>query len=196
MTSTGKGPTPRISLPGDDELPKEIRDVLGALPPLHVFRVMGRAPASFRPFLEMGLSVLARSELDPRLREIAVLRVAHVTGSHYEWVQHVAVARGAGVRDDEINAIACDGPVVGLDEEACLLCRVAEEISRDVRLSDEALAAALERFGERQTMELIVCCGHFNMVSRILESARVELEPDSVLGERTTLRRETSETGQ
>ena len=170
-----------ISLPGDDELPPEIQQTLSALPPLNVFRIMGRAPASFQPFLDLALSILVKSELDARKREIAVLRVAHVTQAEYEWVQHVAVAKSVGVTQPEIDLIAGDGPVCGLDEEGNLLCRVADEISRDVRLSDDALAAIVERYGERQAMELILCCAYFNMLSRILESTRVPLEAAPVL---------------
>jgi AhpD family alkylhydroperoxidase len=131
---------------------------------MNVFRVLSRAPASFESYIGLAISILARSEFDPRKREIAVLRVAHVTRARYEWVQHVSVARGAGVTPEEIDRIAVDGPVTDLDEEGNLLCRVADEISRDVRLSDDALAAILERYGERQAMELILCCAYFNCV--------------------------------
>ena len=58
---------PHISLPGDDELPPEIQQTLAALPPLNVFRIMGRAPASFQPFLELALSQHA----EPHPREHA-----------------------------------------------------------------------------------------------------------------------------
>jgi alkylhydroperoxidase family enzyme len=174
---------PRISLPTDDELPPEISEVLNKLPPLNVFRMMARAPESFRPFMEFAFSILAKAEFDTRKREIAVLRVAHMTKAKYEWVQHVAVAKGVGVTQEEIDRIGVDGPVDGLDEEGNLLCRVADEISRDVRLSDEALAAIIERYGERQAMELILCCAYFNMLSRVLESTRVELEETPVLGQ-------------
>ena len=56
--------------------------------------------------------------------------------------------------------------------------RVAEEISRDIRLSDEALSAILTRYGTRQASELILCCSYFNMLSRFLESTRVALDED------------------
>ena len=171
---------PRISLPSDEELRPEICHVLNTLPPLNVFRIMGRVPESFQPFLDFAFSILVKSELDPRKREIAVLRVAHVTKANYEWVQHVAVAKGVGVTQEEIDLIGADAPVSGLDEEGNLLCRVADEISRDVRLGDEALAAIIERYGERQALELILCCAYFNMLSRFLESTRVELEPEAV----------------
>lgn len=173
---------PKIPLPDEAALPAAIRDTLASLPPLNVFRMMANLPASFRPLLDLAGSILFGSDLNPRTREIAVLRVAHVTRSQYEWVQHVAVAKGTGVTDAEIARIAVDGPVTGLGDEGDLLCRVADEISRDVRLSDAALAEILERYGVQQAAELILCCSYFNMLSRFLESTRVELEDHAVLG--------------
>ena len=167
---------PKIPLPSDDQLPADIRETLANLPPLNVFRMMANAPASFRGFLQLAGSILMQSEFDSRKREIAILRVAHVTRSSYEWTQHVRLAQQIGVTQEEIDHIGVDGPVQGLDEESVLLCRVAEEISRDIRLSDAALEAILTRYGVRQATELILCCSYFNMLSRFLESTRVELE--------------------
>ena len=167
---------PKIPLPTDDQLPADIREALANLPPVNVFRMLANAPASFHAFVQLALSILMQSELDSRKREIAILRVAHVTGSSYEWVQHVRLALGLGVAQEEIDRIATDGPVQGLGEEEALICRVADEISRDVRLSDEALEAIIARYGVRQATELILCCSYFNMLSRFLESTRVELE--------------------
>ena len=166
----------RIPLPNDSQLSPEIVATLQMLPPLNVFRMMANAPASFQPLINFAMSILLQSELDTRKREIAVLRVAHVTRSRYEWTQHVAVAKSAGVSEDAIAKIAVDGPVTALDGEGNLLCRVADEISRDIRLSNDALAAIVDRYGVRQATELILCCSYFNMVSRFLESTRVELE--------------------
>jgi 4-carboxymuconolactone decarboxylase len=171
----------KIPLATDAELTPEVRQVIDGLPPLNIFRMLANAPANLKPFVEWGLSVLFRTELDPRDREIAILRVAHVTRSKYEWAQHATIARRVGVTDDEMAAIATKGPVTGLGADGNLLCRVADEITRDVRLSDDALAAILMRYGKRQAMELILNVSHFNMVSRILESTRVELEAENVL---------------
>lgn len=168
--------SPLIPLPENDQLSAEIRETLAKLPPLNVFRMVANAPASFRGFLELATSILTKSEFDVRKREIAVLRVAHVTHSNYEWTQHVAVAQRAGVSDGEMAVIAAEDPVRSLTEENNLLCRVADEISREVRLSDEALEQIVDRYGVRQATELILCVSYFNMLSRFLESTRVALE--------------------
>ena len=172
---------PKIPLPDDADLDAESLEILAKLPPLNVFRMMANAPASFRSLIEFAFSLLVTSEFDARKREIAILRVAHVTRASYEWFQHVIVAKRVGVTDQEIEKIGVNGPVVGLDEEGNLLCRVADEISNEVRLGDDALQQILDRYGTRQATELILCVSYFNLLSRFLESTRVELEEESPL---------------
>ena len=172
---------PRIPLPTDDELTPEDREILTRLPPLNVFRMVAGTQRGLRPFLQLGSAVLSNS-LDARRREIAVLRVAHATSAGYERAQHERLARQAGVTEGEIDAIATEEPVSSLDEEAKLICRVADEVSRDVRLSDETLEQLVERYGEREAAEVILLVSYYNMVSRFLESTRVELEDEPPTG--------------
>jgi AhpD family alkylhydroperoxidase len=167
----------RIPLPTDDELTPEHRETLAKVPALNVFRMVAGTRRGLRPFLQLGGAVLS-SCLDPRRREIAVLRVAHATGAGYERAQHERLARQAGVTEQEISAIATEEPVSSLDPEANLLCRVADEISRKVRLSDDALEQIVDRYGPRDAAELILLVSYYNMVSRFLESTRVELEAE------------------
>jgi 4-carboxymuconolactone decarboxylase len=167
--------TVKIPLPNTADLSKELQERLGASP-INVTRMMANAPVSLAGFQEFAGSILFQSEFDPRKREIAVLRVAHATKADYEWTHHVRVGKSLGVTDEQVDAIATENPVTSLDEEANLLCRVADEISLDVRLSDDALSQILDRYGIRGATELILCISYFNMVSRFLESTRVEFE--------------------
>ncbi len=168
----------KVPLPTDEELAPNVRKLLSGLPPANVFRMVANAQSSLQGFIQIAFSILRQSQFDARLREIAILRTAQVTKSQYEWEQHVIIARGAGVTQQEMDALRVDGQVQGLDEECLLICRVAEEIARDIRLSDEALQAILTKYGTRQATELILCCSYFNMLSRFLESTRVELDAD------------------
>ena len=175
---------PKIPLPTDDELKSEHRELLAELPPLNVFRMVAGAPRAVRPFLALGSAVLSTA-LDARRREIAVLRVAHATGAPYEWAQHEQLARNVGVTEAEVDAVDREEPVTSLDDECNLICRVADEVSRDVRLSDEALEQILDRYGPREAAELILLVSYYNMVSRFLESTRVEVEGRPLLGGQT-----------
>lgn len=171
---------PRIPIPEDKDLPE---DILGYITKaresgvaVNLSNMLLNAPASLKEFNAMGGSILFKSEFPPRSREIAVLRIGHITKAAYEWYHHVRFGKAVGVTDEEIEKIAVDGPVTTLDEEGNLLCRIADEITNDIRLSDEALAMALDRYGPRQTTELILCCCWFNLVSRFLESTGIEIE--------------------
>ena len=171
---------PKIPLPTDDELEPGQREILASLPPLNVFRMVAGARRAVRPFLGLGAAVL-NGPLDARRREIAVLRVAHATNARYEWVQHEQLGRGVGVTDAEIEAIRTEEPVSSLDAESNLICRVADEVTRDVRLSDDALEQIVDRYGPREASELIMLVSYYNMVSRFLESTRVEVEDERLL---------------
>ncbi|MGH2891823.1 MAG: carboxymuconolactone decarboxylase family protein [Solirubrobacteraceae bacterium] len=165
----------------DDELTPEHREMLAKVPPLNVFRMVAGTRRGLRPFLQLGGAVLS-SCLDARRREMAVLRVAYATGASYERAQHERWARHAGVTNQEINVIATEEPVSSLDQEGNLICRVADEVSRNVRLSDHALEQIVDRYGPREAAELILLVSYYNMVSRFLESTRVELEAEPPVG--------------
>src|SRR5262249_34849974 len=135
------------------------------LPPLNVFRMVATLPDALRPFLQLGGAVLGDESIDARVREAAILRVAHITDASYEWAQHEQIGRAAGLGDAEIEALRSDDPAPSLDPDAALAARVAEEISRDVRLSDEALELLTGRYGTRGAASLILCASYYNMVS-------------------------------
>lgn len=158
----------QLSVPGDHDLAPETLAVLRTAPPLNVFRMAARAPASLEPFITLARSILVGSKLDARLRELAVLRVAELTGATYVREQHRLLAKAVGLTEREI---AGDD----LDDVALLVRGVADEITLEVRLSDPTLETIIEELGEQQATELVLCCSYFNMVCRFTESMRVPL---------------------
>lgn len=165
----------RIPPPADDELDDESKALLAELPPLNVTRAFAGAPASLRPLIDLGRSILLESELDPRLRELAILAVARATGSEYERFQHDAIARALGIPDAEIAAIAV-GRYDDLDDEARLIATFADEVARNGSATEERTKAVLERLGRRPATELVVCCAYYSAVARIIATCGVELE--------------------
>jgi alkylhydroperoxidase family enzyme len=90
----------RIPLPDMNILPLEIKEIVQAFP-LNIFLMTANAPASFKSLAEFARSILFESKFDPRKREIAVLRVAHVTRSIYEWTHHVTLAKLMGLTESD-----------------------------------------------------------------------------------------------
>lgn len=165
----------RIPYPTDAELDDDARAILDALPPLNVVRMLAGAPAALRPLTDLGQAILLHSELDPRLRQIAILTVARVSGSDYERAQHENVSRAVGVSDADIEATSA-GNLDALDPAARQVARFAEEIARDVEAGEESTAAVLELLGRRQATELVVCCAYYSAVARIIATCGVEVE--------------------
>src|SRR2546429_5606128 len=91
----------RLPYADPERIPEPVREALQAVPPLNVFRMTANAETAFRPWLAFGGALLSSLELDPRVRELVILRVARLCGSEYEWVQHVPIAHSAGASDEE-----------------------------------------------------------------------------------------------
>ena len=127
--------------PGDAS--PEVREALERMPPLNIFRMTAHADSAFVPVAAVGRrAALASCELDPLLRELAILRVARLTpDAEYEWVQHVPIAEAVGRNRGPGRRARARRRRRGLllgAERAVL--RFTTEVVRDARASDEALA--------------------------------------------------------
>src|ERR1035438_10103368 len=96
--------------------PQEVRKLLDVLPDLHVFQMVGQAPTLFGPWLALGGAILATLELDPLLRELAILQVAGTVGCEYERLQHGAIAAGVGATSEQVTLLATASE--GRDQDA------------------------------------------------------------------------------
>jgi alkylhydroperoxidase family enzyme len=159
--------------------PESVREVLARLPvSLNVFRMMAHAETSFRPLLALGTSILAQQQLSPKLRELAILRVARLSPAEYEWVQHVPIALATGATQAQIDALS-RGEIedASFDAVERLVLRFTTEVLRDVRASDSTFAALAGRLSPREIVELILTVGYYMMLARLLESTAVDLDP-------------------
>ena len=160
----------------------EIRETLEALPPLNIFRTVAHADTAVRPLLRLGGAILGQGELDPRRRELAILRTAAVTGAEYEWIQHEAIARGVGASEEQIVAVrAGDLEADSLDEDDRLVLLCAEELLRNDAIGQATFSRARERLSDREIVELILAVGYYRMLAGLMNSVAMDL--DELLGE-------------
>jgi len=85
---------------------QEVRELLDVLPDLHVFQMVAQAPTLLGPWFALGGAILASLELDPLLRELAILQVACTSGCEYERLQHGAIAVGVGANSEQVTLLA------------------------------------------------------------------------------------------
>jgi 4-carboxymuconolactone decarboxylase len=155
-----------------------VRDALERVPPLNIFRMMANADSAFRPWLRWGAALLGKLQLDPLLRELAILRVARLTPhAEYEWVQHVPIARAVGAREEQLAALERDDPDAGCFSEAeRLVLRFTTEVVRDARASEDAVDALKRNMSAREIVELLMVIGQYMMLARVMATTDMELD--------------------
>jgi alkylhydroperoxidase family enzyme len=115
------------------------------------------------------------------LLELAISRVAILTGAVYEWNIHAALALKAGLSPHalEIARATPKGevkvtvkPVVGegeaLTEKEVAVLRYTDEATVDVKVQDATFADLKTHFNAREILELATVVAGYNAVSRIL----------------------------
>ncbi len=152
----------------------EVAEALRRAPQLNVFALMANAPTAFRPWLRWGGALLGDLELDPVLRELAILRVAALSpGARYEWDQHEAIARAVGVSDAQIAALE-DDRLDALDGAALAVVRFTDEVVRDVAPGDATYAELAAVLSAREIVELLQVIGQYMMLARIMATAQID----------------------
>jgi 4-carboxymuconolactone decarboxylase len=127
------------------------------------------------PFTDMLAS--DQSTLDPRLRELLIVRVAWRTQSGYEWGQHARMARDEGLTDEQLQAVA-EGPAaeVWAPLERALLT-AADEMIDGFGVSDTTWHTLNSSFEPAQLFELLFVIGGYLCLAGVLNSIGLRGDP-------------------
>lgn len=168
---------PRVAPLADAQLDAETRERFGKGPILNIFRTLANHPELMKRWLVFGNHVLGKSTLPAREREILILRVGWLCRSEYEWGQHVAIAKGSGLTDEEIARIAEGPAAAGWSAEDRALLRAADELHADAFVTDATWAELSKNWNTQQLMDLVFTVGQYNLVSMALNTFGVQPEP-------------------
>ena len=116
------------------------------------------------------------SELDPRLRELAVLTVGHATGSEYEIAHHQSHGRKAGISPEQLAAVPEFETSDLFDDADRAVMALAKESTQHVHVSDATWAAAAVRLSDQQMVELALTIAWYNSGVRIMGLLDIDLE--------------------
>jgi alkylhydroperoxidase family enzyme len=128
-------------------------------------------------------AVRTRSSLPAALRELAICRVAVCNSAWYEWGHHAPLAAAAGLGPEALNVIkkedladveageseAAERDGLGKKEWAVL--RYTDEMTRNVKVSDETFAELRAACDEREVVEITATVRHFLSSSSLLFSS-------------------------
>ena len=143
---------------------------------LNIFSTLANHPKLMKRWLVFGNHVLQKSSLEPRERELVILRVGWLCRAEYEWSQHVIIAKACGISEAEIERIQRGPDAEGWDSFERALLRAADELQEDSRVSDATWKELALRYDTTQLMDLVFTIGQYTLVSMALNSFGVELE--------------------
>jgi 4-carboxymuconolactone decarboxylase len=160
----------RVPLVDPDSCPPEVREALAGLPDMRLFRLAAHADTVFEPWRAYLSALHTSLELDPRLRELAILQVAHEERSDYERVQHEVIARLEGVDEDQIRSIADGRDPADPPAATGAVRRVARDVARTGTAGEEAVTELVAAVGLRQAVELVLLIGQYIAIARLLKT--------------------------
>lgn len=121
--------------------------------------------------------ILRVSKLQPRHREMLILRTGWNAQSEYEWAQHVGSVGRA--RDYGLEPVRiAEGPgQPGWDGFEQAILRAADDLYRDAVVSDRTWQALAERFDATLLMSAVLTASSYRATAMALNAFGVQLEP-------------------
>jgi Carboxymuconolactone decarboxylase family len=174
-----------VPLPSEEDIRAVIGENYNPDTTLNVIKMFA-GTGEFYPVL-MGIvrAIFGTPDIDPKHREMIILRSASLLNVPYEWQANKVFATNAGLTDTDIEATTSDGPVSGVAPDYLLICTATDELLHTGTLTDDTLSAMLNRFGPVVTRKYIVTIAWFSMLSLFLNGTRVPLETTNKVGSRT-----------
>jgi 4-carboxymuconolactone decarboxylase len=145
---------------------------------INIYRLMLHSPALANAWFELNQAVRYGTEIDGQCREIAVIRVAILNNVEYVQRAHgPAYALKEGLTPDQVNALADWRPSTLFSEKQRALLAYVDAITREIEVPEAVFQELKKHFTERQTVELTMLIGAYNMLTRFLQALKVDAEP-------------------
>ena len=145
---------------------------------INIYRLMLHSPALANAWFDLNQAVRYGTEIDGQCRELAVIRVAVLNDVEYVQRAHgPAYALKEGLTPEQVTAIANWQPSKLFSEQQRALLAYTDAMTRDIEVSDAVYLDVQKHFSERQTVELTMLIGAYNMLTRFLKALKVDPEP-------------------
>jgi 4-carboxymuconolactone decarboxylase len=138
-----------------------------------LYRVLGNSPRLLRAWTDFAWPLRADATTPRGLRELAILRVAQLTGADFEWHAHAPVARHHGVTDEQLDALSDWSTTELFDPDQRLVLAATDQLTNTLGIDDSTFAALAERWTPCEVVELILTISFYSCVSRVLRGLAI-----------------------
>ena len=172
---------PRIQPLSEEDFTDEQIEVVAPILEGHgvvynVIKTMMHNMSLFNSFNVLGRHIMSDSSLEPRLREILIMRVGWNTECEYQWGQHVRMSAPAGLTAEDHERIKEGGAAQGWTELESALLNAVDELLADTMIGDNTWTVLARHLNTEQLTDAIFTIGHYNMVAMALNSCGVQRE--------------------
>jgi len=187
----------RVNLIEKEQAPREVKELFQQIEDngarlMNLYKMVANSPQVARNFIKLGNSLIGRTELSPKLRELAIMRIAKLCDCEYEWAQHTTVALQSGVSQTQLDDIGSWEESDMFTEEERAVLQYVDEVAQNVNVTDKTFGTLRRYLGERSIVELTLAVGWWGMIARLVVPLELELDErlaDSagdLLGRRST----------
>jgi alkylhydroperoxidase family enzyme len=146
------------------------------IPTANIFMALANAPTLLDAFLSYANALRDSSQLDPGLRELAILSVGHAVSSEYEIAHHQSHGLKAGLRPEQLAAIADFESSEEFNQTELAVLRLARESTLHVDVSTATWDEAAAHLSESEMVELTLTIAWYNSGVRIMGLLGIDLE--------------------
>jgi 4-carboxymuconolactone decarboxylase len=143
---------------------------------LNVQKMVANSPGSVREFTRLGNALLMKAKLSSYFRELVIIRVSFLTGSRYEWAQHVPIALAAGVTKAQLEEINNWRESSLFNEQDRVILEFTDQVVQEHQPSEATFNLAAKFLDPGSLVELTLSIGYWSMVGKFLRTFQVEIE--------------------
>jgi alkylhydroperoxidase family enzyme len=144
---------------------------------INVYRLLLHSPPLAETWFEHNNAVRWKTKLDGRLREMVIIRIAHLTRARYVLGQHVPkLALAEGLTAAECEALAHWQGSTLFDARDRAALAYADAMTRDIQIPGTVFELLKQHFDDRHIVELTVLIGTYAMHVRVCEA--LDLDPE------------------
>jgi alkylhydroperoxidase family enzyme len=145
---------------------------------INVYRLLLHSPDVALGWFALIDAVRFQTELDDAVRELVIVRVAHLNAVPYVVNQHVpAMALAAGLTQAQCDALKDRTDATLFDATQNAILDYTDAMTRDVDVPAPLYEALRATYTDRQMVELTVLIGAYNMHTRVLRALAIDPEP-------------------
>jgi len=153
------------------------KEILGKNRNANLFRMMAHSPSYFEQYCRLGGAIRHRGELDPVVRELAIIRTGILCEAPYEIVAHKRIGKNIGVTDEQDEALENWEAAACFNEVQRAALAFTDEIIRLRRPSDATFKAIAAKLTPAALVELQLAVGFYIMTSKFLETFDIDMQP-------------------